>query len=92
MDWIDRIKQERDVGTNRSLLQSQHEAVNARYPGLTLQRCTECDEPTGRCEDDTITCSCGAGPLCPQCLRDNHEAIEKRIAACESSLESDETE
>lgn len=33
---------------------SEHEAWNrTHYPG-TRQLCDKCDQPTGRCEDDTI--------------------------------------
>ena len=31
-----------------------------------IQRCVECDQPTGRCEDDTITFD-GDGPFCEDC-------------------------
>lgn len=44
----------------------EHAAINAReYPG-TRQLCCVCAEPTGRCEDDTITVD-GEGPLCEDC-------------------------
>jgi len=58
--------------------QSEHERINAReYPG-TRQLCVECDEPTGRCEDDSLEveienyhwghiCTHWHGPLCPAC-------------------------
>ena len=46
-DWIDDEKANRDMGINRPLLQSDHWAVNARYPGCTLEYCCECDQPTG---------------------------------------------
>lgn len=47
-DWIDEEKDRRDVGIRRPLDQGQHAAVNARYPGCTLEYCCECGEPTGR--------------------------------------------
>ncbi len=47
--------------------QDEHEAWNARnYPG-TRQLCVECDDPTGRCEEDAIFTEDGAGPLCEFC-------------------------
>lgn len=50
--------------------QSQHEAHNAKhYPG-TRQMCVECDEPTGRCEEDTLYTLSNdgdGGPLCVTC-------------------------
>ena len=54
IDWIDMVKKERDNGINRALDQSQHESVNARYPGLTLQTCDLCGDETGRCEEDEL--------------------------------------
>ena len=45
--------------------QSEHEAHNAKhYPG-TRQMCVECDEPTGRCEDDTLWKD--GEPVCVTC-------------------------
>ena len=50
----------------KALDQDTHAAINARhYPG-TRQLCSECDEPTGRCEDDSIYVG-DRGPLCPEC-------------------------
>jgi hypothetical protein len=47
---------------------SAHEAWNAsNYPG-TRQMCVECDEPTGRCEEDSIFVG-DMGPLCLDCER-----------------------
>jgi len=48
MDWIDKEREDRQRGITRSLLPSQHDAVNARYPGTMLEYCCECDAPTGR--------------------------------------------
>ena len=49
----------------KALHQHEHEAINAReYPG-TRQLCATCDEPTGRCEEDSIFTEDGDGPLCP---------------------------
>ena len=55
-----------DWWTGRALDQATHNCINARqYPG-TRQLCAECDEPTGRCEDDSIYIE-DAGPLCEAC-------------------------
>ncbi len=54
-------------GSRHGMTQSEHEEWNAsNYPG-TLQLCCVCDDPTGRCEDDSIDCGCGAGPFCVDC-------------------------
>lgn len=38
----------------RAISQDAHERINAReFPG-TRQLCSKCDEPTGRCEEDSI--------------------------------------
>ena len=38
----------------KALTQNEHRHINAReYPG-TRQLCTVCDEPTGRCEEDSL--------------------------------------
>ena len=47
-DWIDEEYKRRRSGEHRPLLQSDHQAVNARYPGCTLEHCCVCDQPTGR--------------------------------------------
>ena len=69
MEWIDSEKERRDRGVNRGLLQSQHAAVNARFPGCTLEYCCECDQPTGnagRGEDSNYTDN--DGPYCDDCF------------------------
>lgn len=56
-------------GERHAMDQSAHAAWNAdNYPG-TLQLCSKCEEPTGRCEEDSIYAESGdeAGPLCEQC-------------------------
>lgn len=71
-DWIDEELDRRKRGENRPLLQSEHAAVNARYPGTTLEYCDNCDGATGRAgrADDSIFCPhCGAGPFCAGCVR-----------------------
>lgn len=52
----------------KALDQDTHLAINAQhYPG-TRQLCVECDQPTGRCEDDSIFIG-DRGPLCEECGR-----------------------
>ena len=52
--------------------QYEHGIINiSKYPG-TRQLCEVCDEPTGRCEDDSIYLdlkdfNCSLGPLCEEC-------------------------
>ena len=54
----------------RALTQSEHEEWNAsHYPG-TRQLCCQCDEPTGRCEDDSLYIE-DNGPLCEECFEDS---------------------
>ncbi len=69
-DWIDDEKARRDQGINKPLLQSDHWAVNARYPGCTLEYCCECDQPTGcagKGEDSNYTDN-DEGPYCAVCF------------------------
>ncbi len=74
MDWVDKVRDERSVGHNKALTQTQHKAVNNRYPGLTPEECCKCGEYTGRAgrgedslydEDD--------GPFCPECWNTRSE-------------------
>lgn len=54
-------------GRRRALSQSEHEHWNAdNWPG-TRQLCIECEQPTGRCEDDSIYDDDGVGPFCEEC-------------------------
>jgi len=44
----------------------QHRVINgSSYPG-TRQLCIECDEPTGKCEEDTLSIE-DIFPLCNDC-------------------------
>ncbi len=46
--------------------QDKHQKINAReYPG-TRQLCCKCEEPTERCEEDSIYIE-DDGPLCEVC-------------------------
>lgn len=51
----------------KALDQSTHERINRKYYPGTRQLCARCGEPTGRCEDDTITLDDGTEPACPNC-------------------------
>jgi len=54
-------------GSRRAMTQSEHDTWNAQsYPG-TRQLCVKCDDPTGRCEDDSLFLDDSVGPLCPEC-------------------------
>ena len=82
-DWIDRERNLRQQGGRTALTQSQHAEANARYPGLTIQICEHCGEPTGK----------GDGlPVCPEC----EVAFEKEFGPewwepfCEIPQEPDE--
>ena len=56
-------------GKRHAMSQSGHAKWNAsHYPG-TRQMCVECDNPTGRCEDDSLFAGDDEeiGPLCEEC-------------------------
>ena len=59
--------------------QADHEKWNAgNYPG-TLQLCSECEEPTGRCEDDSLYADSDEdqeNPLCRECWQSHEETTE----------------
>ena len=53
--------------------QVEHEIINSVcYPG-TRQICVLCEEPTGRCEDDSISLEDETGPICPDCYHESEE-------------------
>lgn len=53
----------------KALDQDTHARINAQhYPG-TRQLCITCEEPTGRCEDDSLYFD-DHGPLCRECIDD----------------------
>jgi len=53
-------------GYRHAMGQDEHERWNAQhYPG-TRQLCSQCEEPTGRCEEDTLDVG-NSGPLCEGC-------------------------
>lgn len=60
-------------GRRRALSQSEHESWNAgNFPG-TRQLCSECEAPTGRCEDDSLYSDDERGPLCEECWKDSEQ-------------------
>ncbi len=60
---------------SKALSQADHERINAREYPRTRQICTECGEPTERCEDDSLYLDDGKGPLCPNCYRQIEESF-----------------
>lgn len=57
-------------GYRHAMHQSEHEEWNAaNYPG-TRQLCSICDDPTGRCEDDTLSVDDDGSPLCELCYEE----------------------
>ena len=59
-------------GRRHAMYQSEHEEWNAKhYPG-TRQLCSICEQPTGRCEDDTLW-SEDNEPLCEECWNEGKE-------------------
>jgi len=40
---------------------------------LKSQRCVACDEPTGRCDEDTLWADDDTGPYCEGCLPPDSE-------------------
>ena len=65
-------------GHRHAMYQSEHEKWNAHnYPG-TRQLCVECDQPTGRCEDDSLFTDNGDGPFCPECWSDKEEEMKQK--------------
>lgn len=69
MDWVGEEKKRRDTGHKRPLLQTEHWAMNARYPGETLEYCCNCNQPTGRAgkADDSLYTEDDEGPFCWDC-------------------------
>jgi len=80
VDWIDREKSRRDSGIKRAISQDQHSAVNARYPGCTLEYCCECGEPTGHAGagEDSLFNDEGEGPFCDECWKTHGYGEEVR--------------
>jgi len=74
-------------GKRRAMLQSEHESWNScHYPG-TRQLCSRCEQPTGRCEDDSLY-NGDEGPVCEQCwLPPSDELPESRPRGDEDAEE-----
>ena len=73
--WIEEEYTRRRHGVNRALTQSQHDRVNARYPGATLEYCCLCGQPTGKAgpgEDSLYDHR--DGPYCAECFWREQEA------------------
>jgi len=61
------------VGIRKSLDQNEHKRWNVRiYPG-TRQICNKCEEPTGKCEEDSVFDEVG-NPICEECYEANNLA------------------
>jgi len=68
--------------------QCEHEAINAKeYPG-TRQLCSVCDEPTGRCEEDSFYTEDGKGPMCENCFKDDEQKRDNMVGLNAFSLKS----
>ena len=62
-------------GRRHAMHQSEHERWNdSNYPG-TRQLCSVCEEPTGRCEEDSMYSRDGE-PLCEQCNMIHGEDVD----------------
>lgn len=67
--------------------QSWHAQHNAKHFPGTRQLCVKCDQPTERCEEDSIHLEDGTGPLCPPCYHASDEyAASSRIEYLEERL------
>ena len=71
-------------GKRKALSQCEHSAWNANnYPG-TLQLCCQCENPTGRCEEDQIYSDDGEiGPLCENCYHKSNDYLRSVPTATE---------
>lgn len=72
-------------GRRHAMSQADHEAWNSRnYPG-TRQLCSECGQPTGRCEEDSMYTE--MGPVCEGCWqRDQERSLCQHIDDLEKQL------
>lgn len=66
-------------GIPRALDQDSHAAVNARYPGCTLEHCCKCGEATGAAGpgDGSIYAEDGSGPYCATCDPEAHDGAQE---------------
>lgn len=75
-------------GRRKAISQAEHEVWNTEhYPG-TRQLCSECNEPTGRCEEDTLR-SVDNEPLCKECWEAEQLDLD---TACSDFLEKGDRE
>lgn len=64
-------------GYRHAMTPSEHEQWNdLHYPG-TRQLCCVCEEPTGRCEEDSIYVD-DKGPLCELCFTDELDVLNQK--------------
>lgn len=71
-------------GKRHAMSQAAHEEWNAsNYPG-TRQLCSECGEPTGRCEDDSLFAE-DEGPFCESCFGKKRSAESSVAVQCEDT-------
>ena len=69
----------------KAISQDEHAKINAReYPG-TRQLCSKCDDPTGRCEEDSMTDKDG-NILCESC----YSSIEITWTNCMDEMPPDD--
>jgi len=64
-----------EAGGHLPLSQSTHAKINSKYYPGTRQLCYECDQPTGRCEDDTLSWE-DISPLCEECFDVKEKEVE----------------
>jgi len=77
-------------GQRRALTQSQHREWNARnYPG-TRQLCDLCEQPTGRCAEDTLRTENGE-IVCKGCF-DEIELEAESAAQLQEDIEEHKAE
>ena len=60
-------------GYRHAMTQDAHERWNAMHCPGTRQLCCKCEEPTGRCEEDSIYGEEGDGPYCEDCWKEHPE-------------------
>ena len=65
-------------GVRRAMSQCKHKSWNANnYPG-TIQLCSDCEEPTDRCEDDSIYADNDEDSEHPLCIDCYHRKATER--------------
>ncbi len=81
---------------SKARTQEEHKRINAtEYPG-TRQMCIDCDDLTGRCEEDAIYTNLEYGPLCEECwdkyrgLDEKAKRLDEVIKECQRLIEASE--